>query len=314
MPTEFEFISALTKRHGLKRIGDDCAVLPQNSETDLVVTADMLVENVDFRLDWSSPRSLGHKALAVSLSDIAAMGAVPEWAMVSIAVPDDLWNSGSLDQFYEGWLALAREYGVELVGGDISSTGGPLIIDSIVGGIVPRGKAILRSGASPGNSIYVTGTLGGAAGGLKLLEASHSSEPSAAEIIQRQLEPRPQLTIAKTLQTLGFATSMIDVSDGLSSDLGHVCSSSGVGALIYADSLPVDPNLTAHFGPDERLEMALNGGEDFELLFTCRETALSLADTVRATHIGEITATLGVIELVHGGKSSVLKPKGYRHF
>jgi thiamine-monophosphate kinase len=314
MQSEFQFIASLKEKYALSRVGDDCAVLPSSSVHDLVITADMLVENVDFRLEWMPADSLGHKALAVSLSDIAAMGAQPEWAMVSLAVPADLWNDGSIERFYEGWFRLARNFGVELVGGDISRTVGPLVVDSIVGGRVQRGKAIFRSNARPGDSIYVTGSLGGAAGGLRLLEVNHLPQSKAPELIQRQIEPHPQLKVAKLLQEMNIARAMIDISDGLSSDLGHICSASEVGANIYADSLPVDPNLAEYFGSDECIQMALNGGEDFELLFTSCEKNISLPDTASITLIGEVTANAGIIELIGDGKTSIITPKGYRHF
>ena len=170
MRGEFEFIQNIKSKYSLSRVGDDCAVLPKDAETDLLVTADMLVEDIDFRLDWTTAEFLGHKALAVSLSDIAAMGGKPVWSMLSVGMPENLWNSDFIDRFYEGWFALARKFDVELVGGDISSIDGKLVIDSIVGGEVAKGKAILRSTAKADDAIFVTGTLGGAAGGLNRLE------------------------------------------------------------------------------------------------------------------------------------------------
>lgn len=314
MPTEFEFIQNLKQRYGLRHVGDDCAVLPKDASTDQVVTADMLVENVDFRLEWTTPEALGQKALAVSLSDVAAMGAEPKWAMVSIAAPEQLWKSGLLERFYEGWFMLAHKYGVELVGGDVSGTPDGLVIDSIVGGEVPRGMAVLRSGARPGDSIYVSGSLGGAAGGLELLESGVGVTSENAKIIEKQLKPRPQIELGKLLQELQIATSLIDISDGLSSDLAHICKASGVGARIYAERLPVDKDLRTFFADNEAFLMALNGGEDFELIFTSREKNISLPENVQNTRIGEITANAGNIELIDDEKSVILEPKGYRHF
>lgn len=314
MPTEFEFIQNLKQKYGLRRVGDDCAVLPKDGSTDQVVTADMLVENVDFRLGWTTPEALGHKALAVSLSDVAAMGAEPKWAMVSIAAPESLWKAGFVEKFYDGWFALAREYSVELVGGDVSGTPEGMVIDSIVGGEVPRGKAVLRSGARPGDSIYVSGSLGGAAGGLALLERGVDVSGNNALIIEKQLKPRPQVELGKLLQQLQIATSLIDISDGLSSDLIHICEASGVGARIYGERLPVNDDLRAVFSVEEAFLMALNGGEDFELIFTSREKNILLPENVQITRIGEITANVGNIELIDGEKSTILVPKGYRHF
>ncbi len=314
MPTEFEFIQNLKQKYGLRHVGDDCAVLPKDASTEQVVTADMLVENVDFRLGWTTPESLGHKALAVSLSDVAAMGAEPKWAMVSIAAPESLWKAGFVERFYEGWFELAHKYGVDLVGGDVSGTPDGLVIDSIVGGEVPRGKAVLRSGARPGDSIYVSGSLGGAAGGLALLERGVDVSGNNALIIEKQLKPRPQVELGKLLQQLQIATSIIDISDGLSSDLAHICESSGVGARIYAERLPINKDLQTFFSNNEAFLMALNGGEDFELIFTSREKNILLPESVQITRIGEVTANVGNIELIDGEKSTILVPKGYRHF
>jgi thiamine-monophosphate kinase len=314
MPTEFEFIQNLKQKYGLRHVGDDCAVLPKDASTDQVVTADMLVENVDFRLEWTTPEALGHKALAVSLSDIAAMGAEPKWAMVSIAAPERLWSTGFVERFYEGWFGLAREYGVELVGGDVSGTPDGLVIDSIVGGEVPRGKAVLRSGAGPGDSIYVIGSLGGSAGGLALLERGVGVTSENAKIIEKQLKPQPQVELGKLLQELQIATSLIDISDGLSSDLAHICEASDVGARIYAERLPVNKELRTFFADNEAFLMALNGGEDFELIFTSREKNISLPENVQITRIGEVIANVEIIELIDGEKSVILEPKGYRHF
>jgi len=318
MVSEFEFIDRIKSKYALHRIGDDCAVLPKDSETDLLVTADMLVEDIDFRLDWTTPEFLGHKALAVSLSDIAAMGGTPKWAMLTIGIPQTLWNTDFIDRFYAGWFALASDFNVELVGGDVSRVPGKLVIDSIVGGECSKGKAILRSMAKPGDAILVTGSLGGAAAGLKLLESGlrfHDSLPvKQRELILKQLQPRPQLTISNSLNTLGIVTSMIDVSDGLSSDLMHICSASGVGAMIEQHSLPIEPDLAVNLPADCCLNMAINGGEDLGLLLTVDKRNILWLDSLPVTRIGEITANVGTVELVHDGQTTILEPKGYRHF
>lgn len=314
MQSEFEFISRLKEKFGLGRVGDDCAVLPSNAETDLVVTADVLVENVDFRLDWTLPEWLGHKALAVSLSDVAAMGAEPLWAMISIAIPPNLWDEGFLERFYNGWSGLATEFGVELIGGDISRIDGPLVIDSIAGGSVGRGKAVLRSGARPGDSIYVSGSLGGAAGGLKLLEDGHRPTEDLPLPVTRQLQPQPQVALGKSLGQQRLATAMIDISDGFSSDIAHLCEAGGVGAQVSAAALPIDSDLSRYFAPDECLELALNGGEDFELLFTSGKHDLEALPGHRITRVGQITSTTGHVEIVRDGHTVPLEPRGYQHF
>jgi thiamine-monophosphate kinase len=213
---------------------------------------------------------------------------------------------------------LARKYGVELVGGDISRTPDKMIIDSIVGGEVPKGKAILRSGAQPGDTIFVTGELGGAVGGLKLMENGSrldaATNQSQANLLSRQLKPEPQLTIAKLLQNHYVVSAMIDISDGLSSDLAHICEESRVGAKIDADLIPVDPSLIQQFGSEEAFDLALTGGEDFELLFTTNEKIFSVPQSIKISRIGEITANTGIIELVRDGNTEILTPRGYRHF
>jgi thiamine-monophosphate kinase len=317
MVSEFEFIEKLRQKYSLKAIGDDCAVLPKDEKTDQVITADLLVEDIDFLLEWTKPEFLGHKALAVSLSDIAAMGAEPNWAMLSLGIPKNIWNSGFVDKFFEGWHKLARKYGVELVGGDISRTPDKMIIDSIVGGEVPKGKAILRSGARPGDAIFVTGELGGAVGGLELMENGSrldTADQFQVVLLSRQLKPEPQLSIAKLLQNHYVVSSMIDISDGLSSDLAHICEESRVGAKIDADLIPVDPSLIQQFGSEEAFDLALTGGEDFELLFTTNEKIFSVPQSIKISRIGEITANTGIIELVRDGNTEILTPRGYRHF
>ena len=313
--SEFDFIQNIKNKFSLGRVGDDCAVLPKDDKTDLLVTADMLVEDIDFRLVWTTPDLLGHKTLAVSLSDIAAMGGQPVWAMISIGVPEDLWKTDFLARFYDGWFALARQFNVELVGGDVSRTPDKVTIDSIVGGEVEKGRAILRSSANPGDAIFVTGTLGGANGALRLLEnGSRFGELGIDKLLRKQVEPHPQLAAANLLQTLDIVTSMIDISDGLSSDLSHICSSSGVGAVIWSEKIPVNPDLPGHFAADACIEMALNGGEDFELLFTVPEKYISKITSHGFTVIGEITANAGIIELSTNGQSCELPSKGYQHF
>lgn len=323
MPGEFEFLENLKKRYALRRIGDDCAVIPQNSKTDLVITTDLLVEDVDFRLDWTRPEFVGHKALAVSLSDVAAMGATPVWAMLSVGVPKEIWDTDFVKKFYDGWFRLAKKFNVELVGGDVSRTPDKIVIDSIVAGAVKRGKAVLRSGAKPGDLIYVTNELGGAAAGLALLESGARYDDTATiwqkNLFLKQLQPLPQLHIAQSLNDENSVTAMIDLSDGLSSDLAHLCRASRVGAKIYADKIPLHKNLKALVGTfDEKLNYSIHGGEDFELLFTAdpkKSFSLKKAHEKRGiSRIGEITANAEIVELVSGEKIGILQPKGFRHF
>jgi thiamine-monophosphate kinase len=310
---EFNFIKHIKDRFSLHAIGDDCAVLPKDDRSDLIITADMLVENVDFRMEWTTPEYLGHKALAVSLSDIAAMGGIPRWAMLSIAVPETLWANGFLNAFYEGWHGLASIFEVELVGGDISRSENGLVIDSTIGGEVNKDKAIKRSGARPGDSIYVSGPLGTAAGGLKILESGKAT--AGGTLTMKQCRPLPQTRLGIRLGQYDVATSMIDLSDGLSSDLTHLCTASGTGAVIYANDIPFEGELLDFAGSAESLiELALHGGEDFELLFTSTPKRLQQAGINDVFRIGEITDNPGLIESDRNGERELLLPGGFRHF
>ena len=319
MRSEFDFIQHIKKKYGLNRIGDDCAVLPKDAETDTVITADMLVQDIDFRLDWTTPEFLGHKALAGSLSDVAAMGAEPKWAMLSIGLPEPLWRSDFLDSAYHGWHELAKESGVELVGGDISRVPDKVVIDSIVLGEVPKGCAVLRSEAKPGQGIFITGPLGASAGGLQLLKEgfrfSETIGPGYYTLLLEHLRPNPRTTTGIRLRKDNIASAMMDISDGLSSDIRHLCDASGVGARIFADQLPIHPRISRAFNAaDQALNLALHGGEDFELLFTVSEENNSSDHLADFYKIGEITANPGIIELITDGKAEELPPRGYRHF
>lgn len=319
MRSEFQFIEHIKSKYNLDKVGDDCAVLPMDGDTDLLVTADLLIEEIDFRLEWTTPEFLGHKALAVSLSDIAAMGGEPKWALLSIGVSENLWKTDFLDRFYAGWHELAGKYHVELIGGDISRSSDKAVIDSIVGGEVPKEKAIRRSGAKPGDAIFVTGYLGGAAAGLKLLDAGTRFDASLAagirHVLVRYLQPVPQVDTAKLLQQLSLATSLIDISDGFSSDLMHILHGSYLGARIHRAQIPVDPAISAtrEFAPDA-LELALHGGEDFELLLTVDPERASEALDLGFHQIGEITQNTGVIEFIDGEELTILEPQGFQHF
>ena len=316
MRSEFQFIRDIKERFSLSHIGDDCAVLPKDEVSDLLVTADLLIEGVDFHLVWAKPADIGHKALAVSLSDVAAMGGTATSALLSLGVPKDLWKGEFVDEFYSGWHALAKQFGVELVGGDVSSAD-KLVIDSIVLGEVQTGKAIRRSGAKAGDLIYVSGSLGGAAAGLKILEKSEDSQKwddQTAELISRQLRPTPQVDLAKQLRTLGVVTSMIDISDGLSSDLVHICEASSVGATLNAESIPVDSNISVDSHTrDNLLDLALNGGEDFELLFTAAPDYMDLLSGLQITQIGVIN-DFRRVEIELDGVAVPVEPAGFRHF
>ncbi len=320
-------------------IGDDAAVLKSFVGSDVVVSTDLLVEDIDFRRDSTHPNLLGHKALAVSLSDIAAMGARPRWALLSIGVPNDVWQSEFLDKFYEGFFQLAARYGVGLIGGDVSRTPEKIVIDSILLGDCLLEREVYRSGAKPGDKIYVTGFLGDAAAGLRLIErgarlhAQMTREALASSIgeatseshpvdhlLLRQHQPEPRVGWGLLLGDKQLATAMIDISDGLSSDLNHLCTESKVGALVDASSIPIDPivkDLSGRRALDP-LMLALHGGEDFELLFTVKPENTSKlparVDGVSVTRIGEITEASDGVRISESSRTWNLEPGGWEHF
>jgi thiamine-monophosphate kinase len=310
-------------------IGDDAAVVRQQHGRETVVTADLLIEEIDFRLNTTTPWLLGHKALAASLSDIAAMGARPRHALLSIGLPREIWDSDFVDKMYEGFFALAEKYGVALIGGDVSRSPERIVIDSIVLGETPRRHSILRVGARPGDHIFVTGALGGAAAGLRLLERGErlrrkrprsSHYRTIEQLLLRQLRPEPRVAWGVLLGEERLATAMIDISDGLSSDLAHLCRSSHVGAIIDASRIPVDPSVINLCGRRalDPLILALHGGEDFELLFTVRPRDLSWLPRevygVPVTYIGDVTNDAGHIRIAEGTRVWTLEPGGFHHF
>ena len=319
MKSEFEFLENIRKKYNLTKTGDDAAVLPKNAKTDLVITTDLLVEDIDFRLDWTNAQFLGHKALAVSLSDVAAMGAKPVWAMLSIGVPEKIWKTDFVEEFYEGWFALADKYDVELIGGDISKTPDKIVIDSIAAGEVRKRKAILRSGANVGDLIFLTGEIGGAAAGLSLLEKGEKFKNSKYEnLLLRQLKPNPQTETGQILGEKNLATSMIDISDGFTADLYHICFESQVGAKLYGEKIPDQFSPLEDYYPtfnlSEMIKFLLHGGEDFELLFTANPKKISNKIFRRLHQIGEVTENVGKIELITGMSSEFLETKGFTHF
>jgi thiamine-monophosphate kinase len=337
---EFDFISSLRQRIEqrlvptaaqsalLIGIGDDAAVLRSTQGKDTVVSTDLLVEDVDFRRTTTTPILLGHKVLAVSLSDIAAMGARPRWSLLSIGVPADIWDSGFVDRLYDGLLELARRYDVQLIGGDTSRSPDKLVFDSIVLGECNSGSAVKRSGAQVGDQVFVTGSLGGAAGGLRLIErGAHLPENRSAadfhsidQLLLRHLRPEPRVGWGLVLGRDHLATAMIDISDGLSSDLNHLCAESRVGALIDSALIPIDKYVAELCGRRalDPLQLALHGGEDFELLFTVsRESVSKLpkrVDGIGITRIGEITEPKESVRISEVSRVWELRPGGWKHF
>ena len=333
MKDEFDFIRALRDRaaasSSITGIGDDAAVVRATSGKEIVITTDLLVEDIDFRRTTIPPYLLGHKALAVSLSDIAAMGARPRWSLISLGVPTDVWQTDFPDRFYSGLLELAARYDVQLIGGDTSRTEEKIVIDSIVLGECAAGRAIKRSGAQPGDQIFVTGSLGAAAAGLRLVErGAHLADQKIDEddsqkldhVLLRQLRPEPRVGWGIVLGEERLATAMIDISDGLSSDLNHLCEAGGVGALIESALLPIDSQVTELCGRRalDPLQLALHGGEDFELLFAVKPEDVTRlprrVDETRITRIGEIRNQEQGVKISEGTRIWELNPGGWKHF
>lgn len=332
MRSEFDFINSIRQRIAssiITGIGDDAAVFRGNSGKETIVSVDLLIEDIDFRRTTTPPYLLGHKALAVSLSDLAAMGSRPLFALVSIGVPEDVWQTDFVDRMYDGWLNLANRYGVQLIGGDTSRAHEHIVIDSIAIGECSAGMAVKRMGASAGDQIFVTGSLGAAAAGLRLIErGAHLAEQNLGDedsqkldhVLLRQLRPEPRVGWGIVLGEERLATAMIDLSDGLSSDLNHLCEASKVGALIDAALLPIDERVVELCGRRalDPLQLALHGGEDFELLFTVKpENVARLpkrVDGVEIKRIGTIQSDSEGVKISEGSRTWDLKPGGWKHF
>lgn len=288
-------------------IGEDCAVLRVPRGHEVLVTTDFTLEGVHFRREWHPPEVVGWRCLTRGLSDIAAMGGEPRAAFLSIALAGEV-SQKWVDRFLKGLLELAQEFGVPLAGGDTAQSAGGIQADIVVVGSVPKGKAVLRSGARPGDHIYVTGELGGSAAAIAGLREGRVR----AGDYERHFHPVPRVEAGMWLRRRGLASAMIDVSDGLSTDLGHICEESGVGAEIEAESIP-----RAQVGGPAREvagTLALNGGEDYELLFTSAGRIPASVAGVRVTRIGRIERGRGMILIGEDGRRRRLAAKGWEHF
>ncbi len=296
-------------------IGDDAAVLKVPDGHELVVSTDTLVVDVHFPAATTAA-DIGFKSLAVNLSDLAAMGAEPRWATLALTLPAA--DPGFLEAFCRGFAELARAHGVALVGGDL--TRGPLSITVQIMGTVPNGTALLRSGARPGDQIWVTGELGSAALGLAVIQGLHGDRgPDLDACVQRLHRPEPRVGAGLLLRSV--ATAAIDVSDGLLTDLKHVLRASGVGARVELGSLPLGPVLMALSDENARWQYAIGGGDDYELCYTVSESgAKALAVRLRssgcrATRIGTITQETGLHWFAAGGAPvDFASRSGYQHF
>jgi thiamine-monophosphate kinase len=338
-PGELDVIRQIRARAGRNAgngirlgIGDDCALIRPRPGEEIAITTDLSIAGRHFRLDWHPPESIGHRALARGLSDLAAMGARPIAAFLSLGLPRQLAKfsirakegrkkgtpqKSWLDRFLDGVLALADAHKTPLAGGDLSES--PIALaDIVLIGAVPRGKALLRSGARPGDLLYVTGSLGGAAAGLAQLSelaAASSRAPRIPQELSQQLAPHlyPQPRIAQGLwlQRHSLVSAALDISDGLSTDIAHICEESRVAAEVDASLLPIHPSAT--------LDQALHGGEDYELLFTApAKTRIPKAIAcVPITRIGRIVSrgrNHPPVTLITHKSSEPLEPKGWEHF
>lgn len=266
---EFGFISRLREMFpsygGVRGIGDDCAVLPRGDGKLTLVSTDMLIEGTHFLLSDADARMLGWKSLAVNLSDIAAMGGTPVSSFLSIAVPTCL-PEGWLEDFIEGYREVAGKFGIQLSGGDTTSSKAQLCICITVVGECNEGEALLRSGARPGDLVCVTGPLGGSSAGLRRILSADSPSDKSDPLVRRHYLPEPRIAEGKALAACGAVHSMMDLSDGIASDIRHIMEESGVGAEIDVSLIPLESG-------DVTLEDALEGGEDYELLFTIASDA-----------------------------------------
>jgi thiamine-monophosphate kinase len=309
----------------LTGIGDDCAVLRlspskgrgrgRGGEEDTLIATDFSLEGIHFRRDWHSPESVAHRCLARGLSDIAAMGGGPVAAFLSLGLPRDVPQSW-VNRFSRSLITLAEKYGATLAGGDTAESPAGILADIVVAGAVPKGKAVLRSRARPGDLIYVSGELGGSAAAVQQMRKDSRKKPRRKlnpKGYPRHFFPEPRIEVGRILREKGLASAMIDTSDGLSTDLAHLCEESGVGAELEAEAIPRASVGKPSWEVD--LQLALHGGEDYELLFTAARSKRvpSQIAGVSITQIGHITRGRRIFLLNRGGGHE-LQPQGWQHF
>lgn len=318
-------------------IGDDAAALKLSASSTLLVTTDLLLEGVHFDLSYMDFFSLGWKAAAVNLSDIAAMGGIPRFCLTALGIPAGV-SVEQITEFYRGFNALLKSYRTTLIGGDTCSSRKGLFISVTALGEVEPKRIITRAGARPGDKIYVTGTLGDSAAGLELLRNAPDRDirgqalcgmrnkksdirypkSEIQKLIARHLRPVPRVEWGRKLALSGCASAMIDLSDGLSSDLFHICEQSGVGAEISAEKIPLSESLLKSSGQLKKQPRyyALSGGEDYEILFTVPEDKAKKFQTLRipATEIGRVTGGSRLVLVDADGRKKTLRPSGYDHF
>ena len=295
--------------------GDDAAVIAPSRNTRLVVTTDAMVEGVHFSRAYSTPEEIGHRALAVNLSDLAAMGATPRWATLSLVLPAAL-RVEDVDRLVEGLAALARRYGVSVAGGNITRTDGPLVLDVTAGGEVGPRKWLTRSGARPGDALFVSGTVGAARAGLEMLKAGAQGDCA------RYKAPEPRVRLGVALGRARAVHAAIDLSDGLADGLHRMADASGVGVRVDADLLPIEPAARTWWSDRgvDAVSAAVAGGDDYELLIAvpakgaaALRAATRHAATPPLTRIGAVTKDPHERVIVRGEKEEEI-PRGYEHF
>ncbi|MFC2158470.1 thiamine-phosphate kinase [Acidobacteriota bacterium] len=326
---EFGFIDRIkslcliSEENVIKPIGDDCAVYELEGSRVGLMTTDMLVENIHFLRNRMTPFELGYKTLAVNLSDIAAMGGTPRHAFLSIAIPEDV-SVEFLDELYEGMLSLGKEYRVNVLGGDTAGSKTDLVLNIALIGEATRDQVLYRDGAKPGDRIYVNGCLGESAAGLELLLGDLDIKGTLRRhLLNSHFQPEVFVRQGRFLAQSGFVTACIDLSDGISSDISHVCRESGVGAVLHRSDLPVSPELKEFSditGKDPN-DIILAGGEDYRLLFTVqKDNAAELEKRYKDKFgsplfcVGEITEGREILLKDERALLSRLSPAGWDHF
>lgn len=326
MKDEFSFIDSISpkelrQKSLVKGIGDDAAVFQSESEMDEVVCVDTMVEGIHFLRSTVTPYYVGRKALVANISDLAAMGAIPSFYLVSIAIPAN-WDEDEVKKIFAGMSSLASEYDVDLIGGDTVSTTGPLVLSVTVIGRVEKNRALLRSSAKPGDVLFLTGHVGVSAAGLKLLlekgiDGAFSNEELS--LVQAHQNPKPHIIQGRLLATCRFRIATNDISDGLASEAHELAKASNVQIVIDKDSLPFHDSMSL-FSDEERLHMALFGGEDYVLIGTVGEEHIDDLRTsfqekgVPLFTIGKVEAGRANVLLKKDDELIVLEKKGYNHF
>lgn len=295
-------------------IGDDCAVQPQHSGSDLLTTTDLLIEGIHFKPEWTGWEALGRKSAAVNLSDIAAMGGIPEALFLALARPRDMADQ-AIKEFLTGFIRETEAHGALLAGGDTCASPGPLLISVTAQGRVASGRAVLRRGARPGDSVYVSGCLGDSALALDMLQ---QGKIPPAELARRFHQPQARVVLGRQLAEQQLASAMLDISDGLLADLGHLLDASAVGAEIELANIPLSQDFRTELAQrPELIDLALSGGEDYELVLTAPDAGLAAEDRLgppALTRIGRITAEPGLRVRTAEGRLHQSRRGGFDHF